>query len=737
METKEQFLKEIQSYNASYDLALIGKAFDKAALFHEGQFRRSGEPYIIHPIAAAKILASLGMDDETIVAGLLHDVVEDTSYSNSMLADDFGENVALLVEGVTKLGSIKFDNREEAQAENLRKMFLAMSKDIRVLIIKLADRLHNMRTAQYWPPEKQKEKSKETLDIYAPLADRLGIYKVKFELENIALQYLQPEAYQELSREINAKREEREQFIEDVIQRINKALAAMGMHYEISGRSKHIFSVYKKMVLQNKQLDEIFDLTAVRVIVDTVRDCYAVLGQVHTMWKPIPGRFKDYIAMPKPNMYQSLHTTVLGDRGEPFEIQIRTFEMHNVAEYGIAAHWKYKQGISGGKENNADLKLAWLRQTLEWQQDMQDMNDPEEFMETLKMDLFPSQVFVFTPKGEVIDLPAGASPLDFAFKIHTAVGSHCVGAKVNGKMVTIDYQLKNGDIVEIVTSQNSTGPSADWLKIVKSSTARTKIRQFLRKANKSDDINRGREALEKYIRKQGYDPAVVAKASKMTQALKASNCAQNFDDLYVQIAKNSTLLTKYAALLFRYYDEEVLYDRKKEEEKQKAKFSDSARRSREENERRDNPGIVVKGVSNLMIRIARCCNPVPGDSIVGFITKGRGISVHRRDCSNVKPLLADHKDRFLPVEWEDLKTGKAYNADIGVVAKDRKRIFSDLSKACDDMDVHIGGVNAKSAADGDVHITLTLSISSTQEMQKVLRSLRNVEGVKNVFRARS
>jgi guanosine-3',5'-bis(diphosphate) 3'-pyrophosphohydrolase len=738
METKEKFLLELLDYNANYDTDLIGKAYDTAARLHEGQFRKSKEPYIVHPVATAKILASLGMDDETIVGGLLHDVVEDTAYTREELVSDFGEDIALLVDGVTKLGVIKFDNREEAQAENLRKMFLAMSKDIRVLIIKLADRLHNMRTAQYWTPEKQKEKARETLDIYAPLADRLGIYTVKFELENLALKYLNPDIYESLSNKISKSTAEREKFIDEVIAKISKSLDAMGIHYEISGRAKHIYSVYKKMVLQHKQLDEIFDLTAVRVIVDSVKDCYAVLGQVHTMWKPIPGRFKDYIAMPKPNMYQSLHTTVIGDEGEPFEIQIRTFEMHEVAEYGIAAHWKYKSGVTDGKQSNEDLKLAWLRQTLEWQQDLQeqDMDDPTEFMETLKMDLFSSQVFVFTPNGEVIDLPAGSTPIDFAFKIHTDIGYKCVGAKVNGKMVTIDYPLNNGDIVEIVTSPKATGPSPDWLKIVKSSTARTKIRQFLRKANKSDDIARGKEALDKYIRHQGYDPKEVAKASKMTQALKKIDIAGNFDNLYVQIGKNNNLLAKYAGLLFQYYDEEAKFDEKRKNEREKAVLLGSAKKEKEDHERRNNPGIVVKGVSNLMIRIAKCCNPVPGDDIVGFITKGRGVSVHRKDCSNITSLPEEMKERFIEVEWEDLEQGKSYNADIRIRATDRKRMFADISRVCEDMDIHISGVSARSGKDGTVYITLTLSISSTQEMQKVLRNIRMIDGVKDVYRVK-
>ena len=734
MLSKEEFLKKLGEINPSYNMEFIGKAYDTAKTLHDGQLRRSGDPYFTHPIAVAIILAELGMDDETIVGGLLHDVVEDTNYTRDTLVSDFGEGVALLVDGVTKLGSIKFDTKEEAQAENLRKMFMAMSKDIRVLIIKLADRLHNMRTAEYWDTEKAKEKSRETLDIYAPLAGRLGISSVKQEMEDLALEYMAPEEYEVLSAKVNETRQQHEEFIELVIERIKSALDQMGLRYEIYGRSKHLYSIYKKMVLQKKQLEEIFDLTAVRIIVETVRDCYAVLGQVHTMWKPIPGRFKDYIAMPKTNMYQSLHTTVLGENGEPFEIQIRTYEMHHVAEYGIAAHWKYKEGKNDGKQNEEDLKLAWLRQTLEWQQELK---DPKEFMETLKMELFSSQVFVFTPKGEVIDLPSGSTPLDFAFKIHTDVGCKCVGAKVNGKMVTIDHPLNNGDIVEIVTSSKSSGPTNDWLNIVKSSTAKAKIKQWLRKANRSDEVERGKVQLEKYVKKKGYDPQEVLRAANMNKAMKEMGIANGMDELYVQISNSGTVLSKYAGLLFKYYDEEAHLAEIKQEEKEKALIADTSKRKKAEEHRRDNPGIVVKGMDNLMIRIARCCNPVPGDSIIGFITKGRGVSVHRADCSNMKSLPEEEKARFIEVEWEDLKEGKAYDADICIVTADRKRMFSDISKCCEDMDIHISGVNAKSGKDGAVHIIITLSISSTQEMQKVLRTLRGVEGVTDVYRAKS
>ena len=496
MNRRQQFLDDILNINPNYDVDLINKAYSIAEDMHNGQLRKSGEPYIIHPIEVARILAELGMDDETLVAGLLHDVIEDTPYTKEQLKAEFGEEVLLLVDGVTKLGSIVFENKEEKQAENLRKMFLAMSKDIRVLIIKLADRLHNLRTINYMTEEKIKEKCRETLEIYAPLASRLGIYTMKFEMEDIALKYLEPEAYYELAEKVSARKGEREAVINQVIAEVKKALDDFNIKCEIMGRSKHFYSIYRKMKYQHKQLDEIFDLTAIRVIVESVKDCYAVLGIVHTMWKPIPGKFKDYIAMPKPNMYQSLHTTVIGDNGDPFEIQIRTYEMHKIAEYGIAAHWKYKEGIKSDKE---EVKLAWLRQTLELQKDM---DDPREFMETLKVDLFASQVYVFTPRGDVLELPAGSTPLDFAFKIHSDIGCKCVGAKINGKIVTINHTLQNGDIVEILTNPNSSGPNIDWLRIAKSSTARTKIRQYLKKENRSGTIDKGKDAIDKYMRKR-------------------------------------------------------------------------------------------------------------------------------------------------------------------------------------------------------------------------------------------
>jgi len=735
MLTKAEFLEKILSINSKYNTELIGKAFDIGVKLHDGQLRKSGEPYFIHPINVAIILAEIGMDDETIVGGLLHDVVEDTEYTREQLVEDFNEDIALLVDGVTKLGSIKFESKEEIQAENFRKMFLAMSQDIRVLIIKLADRLHNMRTMGFMKPEKIIEKCNETLDIYAPLASRLGIFRLKFELEDLALKFLHPEEFQDLKQKVNKRKEEREETINHVIADIKDSLDDMDLEYDIYGRAKHYYSIYRKMKTQNKQIDELFDLIAVRVIVDTVKDCYSVLGIVHTMWKPIPGRFKDYIAMPKPNMYQSLHTTVIGDNGEPFEIQIRTKEMHRIAEYGIAAHWKYKEGNTSGQASNDDVKLAWLRQSLEWQKDL---SDPKDFLETMKVDLFASQVFVFTPRGEVIELPAGSTPLDFAFKIHTAIGCKCVGAKVNGKMVTIDYTLKHGDIVEIVTSANAAGPSIDWLKIAKSSNARNKIRSWLKKENKSDTIEKGKDLLDKTLRKKGYDPAAYGKQAYLTKAFKAMNFA-NEEEAFTQLSNGGTLMSKFCNLLAGYYAEDNKTDVKSNEEIIDEIKAAEARKAKLEKQRRkqDSPGIVVKGADNLMIKLAKCCNPVPGDEIAGFITKGRGISVHRCDCSNITSLPESEKARFIEVEWEDMRMGKSYNADIVIVGHDRKGILSVISKVCDDMDINIAGVNGKADKEGNLNLIITLEIASTQEMQKVLRNLRNIEGIEQVYRARS
>lgn len=726
MNRRQQFLDDILNINPNYDVDLISKAYSIAEDMHNGQFRKSGEPYIIHPVEVARILAELGMDDETLVAGLLHDVIEDTPYTKEQLKAEFGEEVLLLVDGVTKLGSIVFENKEEKQAENLRKMFLAMSKDIRVLIIKLADRLHNLRTINYMTEEKIKEKCRETLEIYAPLASRLGIYTMKFEMEDIALKYLEPEAYYELAEKVSARKGEREAVINQVIAEVKKALDDFNIKCEIMGRSKHFYSIYRKMKYQHKQLDEIFDLTAIRVIVESVKDCYAVLGIVHTMWKPIPGKFKDYIAMPKPNMYQSLHTTVIGDNGDPFEIQIRTYEMHKIAEYGIAAHWKYKEGIKSDKE---EVKLAWLRQTLELQKDM---DDPREFMETLKVDLFASQVYVFTPRGDVLELPAGSTPLDFAFKIHSDIGCKCVGAKINGKIVTINHTLQNGDIVEILTNPNSSGPNIDWLRIAKSSTARTKIRQYLKKENRSGTIDKGKDAIDKYMRKKGYDPNEVLKSAYINKAVKELKY-HSLDDFYTQISQGGTILGKAATLIISLFKEQ----KKAEEEKSKNELAaiETKPVSKHTKSRYNDAGVKVKGVDNLLVRVSKCCSPVPGDQIIGYITKGRGVSVHRVDCPNIVNLPESEKARFIEVEWSGGEKVISYNTDISIIAEDRKGMFADISRTCEDMDVHIAGVNARSDKDNVVHMTMTLALSDTGEIQKVLRNLKNIHGVIDVYRS--
>lgn len=717
----DEFLEYLKGLNPNYDLELIKKAYLTAATMHNGQLRKSGEPYIIHPVETAKILAQLGMDEQTLVAGLLHDVVEDTPYTEEQLTEEFGSEVALLVDGVTKLGNLVFETKEEAQAENMRKMFLAMSKDIRVLIIKLSDRLHNMRTIDYMPPNKIKEKCRETLEIYAPLANRLGMFNMKFELEDIALKHLEPEFYSNLAKQINQRKEEREQQINKIIGQLKGALDKLNIHYEVKGRSKHFYSIYRKMRDKHKQLDEIFDLMAVRVLVDTVKDCYAVLGVVHTMWRPIPGRFKDYIAMPKSNMYQSLHTTVFGDDEHPFEIQIRTYEMHQIAEYGIAAHWKYKEGIKSDQEEG---KLAWLRQTLEWNKDM---DDSKEFMETLKMDLFSNQVFVFTPAGKVIELPAGSTPIDFAYKIHSAVGNKCIGAKINGKMVPIDHVLENGNIVEIITSANSKGPNIDWLKIAKSSNARNKIRQWLKKENKSENEEKGKSMLEKYIRRKGYDPQQIIKTQRINRVAKELKFP-NVEDLYSSLGYGGTMLSKVLDLLVKFYDEEKQAELKKLKEIKNYEHKPSKKKSE------NTGGISIKGVDNLLIRLAKCCNPVPGDNIVGFITKGRGVSVHRADCPNITSLPEEERARFIDVEWDIEKQQATFETEVAIVGEDRKGLFSDLSKICEDMDVHITGVIGKSNNDNTASITLTVQISNVNQISQLISRFKSLMGVIDVYR---
>ena len=727
MDRLEQFLSDLLDINPNVDIGLIESAYKKADQMHAGQLRKSKEPYIIHPVEVAKILADLGLDDMTIAAGLLHDAVEDTPYSIEELQKDFGTQVAFLVSGVTKLGSLVYDTMEERQAENLRKMFLAISKDIRVLIIKLADRLHNLRTINYMSDEQIRAKCEETLEIYAPLASRLGIYTIKFELEDIALKYLDPDAYYLLAKELKERKEERDKRINKIIDQIKDAIDEYRFTYEITGRSKHFYSIYTKMKEQNKTFDEIFDLNAVRIIVETVRDCYAVLGTVHTLWRPMPGRFKDYIAMPKPNLYQSLHTTLIDESGWPFEVQIRTTSMHRVAEYGIAAHWKYKDGISD--DHQEELKLAWIRQTLEWNRDM---NDPREYMEAMRTDLFSNQVFVFTPKGDVMELPSGSTPLDFAFKIHSAIGIKCVGARVNSKMVPMDYQLQNGEVIEIITSNSSRGPSMDWLNIAKSAGARSKIRQWLKKQDKTQNIERGRTLLEKSVRRKGYDVEDIVRTQWLARIAKQQNFA-SVNELYTSLSYGGAIVSKVISKLVEIYQEE--YDKKAMPD-EKEKLLDTARKEKPNVDKRNETRVVAEGVDSMLARLARCCSPVPGDEIIGFITKGRGITIHRMDCPNTTNLPESERARLISVDWDSSGGSGTYNADIFVLSRDRKSLFSDISRACADMDVNIAGVNLKTNDDGTVSIAMTLSISHLGEMAKILRTLGQIDSVLEVYRAK-
>ncbi len=722
--TLEYFIDEIIEYNQNTDLLLIEKAYNVSEKAHSGQYRKSGEAYFSHPVEVAKILVELEMDDATIVAGLLHDVLEDTDYKYEQLLDDFGEEIAMLVEGVTKLGTLVYESKEERQAENLRKMFLAMSKDIRVLIIKLADRLHNMRTINYMDEKKIREKCQETLQIYAPLAHRLGMSRIKWEMEDISFRYLEPNAYYELYEKVKKKRKEREALINEVIKELKSEIKLHDISFEITGRSKHFYSIYKKMKYQNKEFDEIFDLMAVRVIVNSIRDCYAVLGIVHTMWKPIPGRFKDYIAMPKPNMYQSIHTTVIGKNGEPFEIQIRTVEMHKISEYGIAAHWRYKEGRKTTDE--FDHKLAWLRQMMEWQRDLK---DPKEFMESLKVDLFSNQVFVFTPKGEVIELPTGSTPIDFAYKIHSEVGNRCIGARVDGKMVPIDYKLSNGNIVEIITSGNSKGPSIDWLKIVKSTQAKNKIKQWLKKEDKEENIDKGKEMLEKYVRRKGYDTQQIIKPQWVNKAAKQFNLNSS-DHLYASIGNGSILVNKVVPKLQDYYRQE-----KQQELVQKEKSVIAEPSYKPRNNKNETSGIKVKGgADNLLIRMSKCCNPVPGDEIVGFITKGSGLSIHRRDCINIVSEYDSIKNRLIDVEWDMEKEDLSYETEINILLEDRKGFLVDITRIFDDLNLTVTGINAKTGRDKIATVNLTIEITNIEQLDKVFNKIKNIEGVMDVYR---
>ena len=721
----EELISKIKANGNNVDIDLVKKAYDLAFEAHKEQKRESGEPYIIHPISVAMILADMGMDTNTIVAGLLHDVIEDTDYTYEDISNIFNVEVANLVDGVTKLGKIKYKSKEEQQADNVRKMLLAMAKDIRVIIIKLADRLHNMRTLKYMKPEKQKKKAQETLDIFAPLAHRLGISKIKWELEDLCLRYIHPEEYYDLVNMIAEKRVEREKFISRIIEELKENLDKANIDSDIEGRPKHFYSIYRKMVNKHKSIEQIFDLTAIRILVNTVKDCYAVLGIVHTIYKPIPGRFKDYIAMPKPNMYQSLHTTVIGSEGKTFEIQIRTFEMHRTAEYGIAAHWKYKSGVTGtdSKDMTFENKLTWLRDILEWQKEAVDAT---EFMEGFKLDLFSDEIFVFTPKGVVINLPAGATPIDFAYKIHTDIGNKCVGAKVNGKIVTLDYKLKTGEIVEILTSSSSRGPNIDWLNIANSNQARTKIKQWLRKARREENLERGKEMLDKECKKQSLVFSDLCKGPLYDKLLKRYHL-NNVEEIYVAVGEgellSSTVISKLKENVVKQVSEEEL---NKNIEEQIAK-------TERQTKKKQSYGVTVKGLNNIMVRFARCCNPVPGDDIAGYITKGRGVSVHRKDCSNFKAIVEKQREKVVDVSWGTEK-GAAYVAELEVKAEDRMCLLSDVMLVITDSNLSLLSLNAKSGKNGVANINIQVKIDNIEQLKELMKKIRRLQGILDVYR---
>lgn len=736
-ELYKELVAAIRKYHPSTDISMVEKAYLIAKEAHEGQARKSGEPYIIHPLCVAIILAELELDKETIVSGILHDVVEDTVLTKEEVAQQFSEEVALLVDGVTKLGQLSYSkDKLEIQAENLRKMFLAMAKDIRVILIKLADRLHNMRTLQYMPPHKQKEKSRETLDIYSPIANRLGISKIKIELDDLSLRYLEPEIYQELTDKLDAKKTERSEFIDNIVIDVKTHIDQSNIQAEIDGRVKHFFSIYKKMVNQGKTLEQIYDLFAVRIKVDTVKDCYAALGVIHEMFKPIPGRFKDYIAMPKQNRYQSLHTTLIGPEGQPFEIQIRTYEMHRIAEYGIAAHWKYKESGSGSMSHEKEEeKLSWLRQILEWQQDL---TDNKEFMSLLKTDLnlFNEAVYCFTPSGDVKSLPAGSNPIDFAYGIHSAVGNKMVGSRVNGRQVPIDYTIQNGDRVEIITSQNSKGPSRDWLSIVKSTQARNKINQWFKSQFKEENIVKGREMLDKYCKAKGITFSSINKPEYMNKVMLKYGL-KDWDSVCAAVGhgglKEGQVINKLIeenekVKKISITDEEILDT-----------LSDNITDIKDPHKKppKAKGGIIVKGIHDLAVRFSKCCSPVPGDEIVGFVTRGRGVSIHRTDCVNVLCMAEDDRKRLIDAEWqapEKEDSTQLYTTEIKIYANNRMGIFVDISKIFTEIRVSINSMTVRTNKQGKATISMCFDIRGTEQLNRIITKLRNVESVIDIER---
>lgn len=731
----QQLIDSVLRYHPSADISLIEKAYGIAKAAHEGQKRKSGEPYIIHPLCVGIILAELELDKETIVAGLLHDVVEDTVMTSEEIVREFSEEVELLVDGVTKLERLSYSkDKLEMQADNLRKMFLAMSKDIRVILIKLADRLHNMRTLKYMRPEKQLEIARETMDIYAPIAQRLGISKIKIELDDLALKYVQPDVYYDLVEKINLRKSEREAYINNIVKDVKRHVDAAQIPCEIRGRFKHFFSIYKKMKNQDKTLEQIYDLFAVRIIVEQVQECYAVLGVIHEMYKPIPGRFKDYIAMPKPNMYQSLHTTLIGPMGQPFEVQIRTYEMHKTAEYGIAAHWKYKEASDGKKvERQEEEKLSWLRQVLEWQKDM---SDSTEFMNSVKndFDIFSENVYCFTPDGDVKNLPNGSTTIDFAYSIHSAVGNRMIGSRVNGKLVPIDYVIQNGDRIEILTSQNSNGPSRDWLNIVKSSQARSKINQWFRNELKEDNILKGKELLMQCCKMKCVNYSEISKPEFQACVMRR----YGFRDWESVLAAVGHGGLKEGQIVNRLVEEQ------RKANKVKVTDDEVLKTVGESKERvqiaKSKSGIIVKGIHDVAVRFSRCCSPIPGDEIVGYVTRGRGVSIHRTDCVNMINLPAEERMRLIDAEWQgsDSETkGGVYSAELQIYSNNRVGLLVDVSRVFTEKNIDILSINTRTSKAGMVTIDVSFGIKSREELSSVVEKLRQIESIVDIQRTSS
>ena len=740
-EIDEQLYKElidkIKTYHPSDDFSMVEKAYKLAVEAHKEQKRKSGEPYIIHPLKVAYILAELELDMETITAGILHDIIEDTPYTYEDIAHLFSEEIAALVDGGTKLGKLSYTTKEEAQAENYRKMFLAMAKDIRVILIKLADRLHNMRTLNYMTPEKQREKAQETLDIYAPLAHRLGISKIRSEMEDLCFKYLNPDAYFDLAAKIQKKKEERDQFVQSMVQELQTKMNEAGIKGKVYGRTKHFFSIYKKMVNQNKTLDQIYDLFAIRALVDSVKDCYAVLGIVHTAYTPMPGRFKDYIAMPKPNMYQSLHNTLIGPHGQVFEVQIRTWEMHRTSEYGIAAHWKYKEGRANEKSSKAqkseEAKLAWLRQIMEWQKDM---SDNKEYLDTIKLDLniYSTQVYAFTPQGDVIQLTKDSTPIDFAYMIHSAVGNKMVGARVNNKIVPLDHKIQNGDIVEIITSQNSKGPNRDWLAIVKTAQARTKIKQWFKKEEKEENIIRGREMILADIKKKGYQPQDLLRP-EWEEIVLVKYDFKTWDALLAAVGYGGM---KEGQVVNRLKDEYLKEKRKTQTAEDALKDFEKTIDQKPVKKHKSKSGVVVEGIGDVAVRFSKCCSPVPGDEIIGFVTRGRGVTIHRTDCINVINLSNEERGRLINAEWDTQfakgESNTSYLAELKVVANDRVGLIVEISRQLADDDISVKGFNVRTTKDMQAILNVTIEIKTKEQLERVVTRLKNLRDVTEVER---